>query len=216
MVCQQITPPELDLQGALSDLRALLGSLDVTANSDQRMLFPLDDTAVWLCSRVPLDPDWILVGPCGDNADLALDKHIQVQAALDAGFNVPKTLLATTSSDILSTKESFPLILKPAKSVLPLQDRLYKGSSWVCGSRRELEGSVVEWANRVPLLVRPFILGTGEGIFGLASSEGIRAWSAHRRLRMMNPHGSGCSACISQAVPEELKRPVERLIRKTG
>jgi len=32
----------------------------------------------------------------------------------------------------------------------------------------------------------------------------------------MNPHGSGSSACVSQAVPEELKSPVERLIRKAG
>jgi hypothetical protein len=68
----------------------------------------------------------------------------------------------------------------------------------------------------VPLQVQPFIVGTGEGVFGLAAPEGIRAWSAHRRLRMMNPQGSGSSACISQAVPDGLKATVEALIAQTN
>jgi len=216
VVCCEITPPEVDLQSTLSDLRSFLVSLNVSTNERRCVLLPLDDNAVWLCSRVQLDSDWILAGPYGDNVDLALDKYVQVQVALDAGFNVPKTMLVETSSNILNTMESFPLILKPAKSVSLLQNRLYKGRSWICENQGELERAVVEWANRVPLLVQPFILGIGEGIFGLATSEGVRAWSAHRRLRMMNPHGSGSSACISQMVPEELKPPIERLIRKTG
>ena len=216
VVCHEITPPEVDVQEALSDLRSLLTSLSGSIHVNRRVLFPLDDSAVWLCSRVSLDPDWILAGPSGVNADLALDKYVQFQAALDAGFNVPRTMLAETSNDILSMKESFPLILKPAKGIAPLQNRLYKSPTWICGTRKELERAVLVWANQAPLLVQPFILGTGEGIFGLATSEGIRAWSSHRRLRMMNPHGSGSSACISQTVPEELKPPIERLIRKAG
>lgn len=216
VVCHEITPPEFDIPTALSDLRALLVSLSGSVNGDHRILFPLDDASVWLCSRAPLDQDWILAGPCGDNANLALDKYVQVKAAQDAGFNVPKTRLATTSGDIPSMEESFPIILKPAHSVSPVRDSLYKGPGWICGNGGELERAVVKWANRVPLLVQPYIIGTGEGIFGLATSDGIRAWSAHRRLRMMNPHGSGSSACVSQAVPEELRSPVERLITKAG
>jgi len=216
VVCREITPPEVDNQAAFSDLRALLVSLSGSANGDQRILFPLDDAAVWLCSRVPLDKDWTLAGPCGDNADLALDKSMQIRAASDAGLNVPETRLAVTSSDLLDMEESFPLMLKPAKSVSLVGDGLYKGPGWICGNREELERGALKWANLVPLLVQPFILGTGEGIFGLATPGGIRAWSAHRRLRMMNPHGSGSSACISQAVPEELRSPVERLITRAG
>jgi hypothetical protein len=41
-------------------------------------------------------------------------------------------------------------------------------------------------------------------------------WSAHRRLRMMNPHGSGSSACTSIPVPGTLKVPIERFIRASG
>lgn len=64
--------------------------------------------------------------------------------------------------------------------------------------------------------MQPFLCGTGEGIFGFATAHGIEAWSAHRRLRMMNPHGSGSSACASQPVPEKLKGPVERMVRDAG
>ena len=65
-------------------------------------------------------------------------------------------------------------------------------------------------------LMQPFLCGTGEGIFGFATAHGIEAWSAHRRLRMMNPHGSGSSACASQPVPENLKGPVERMVKNSG
>jgi len=75
---------------------------------------------------------------------------------------------------------------------------------------------VADWAECVPLLVQPFVAGVGEGVFGVAAPEGVRAWSAHRRLRMMNPKGSGSSACISQAVPEDVRTKVEALVRATG
>jgi hypothetical protein len=86
------------------------------------------------------------------------------------------------------------------------------GRNWICANLDELNRAVAQWAERAPLLAQPFIAGTGEGIFGLATSDGVRAWSAHRRLRMMNPEGSGSSACISQPVPEDLKAKVTTLI----
>ena len=78
-----------------------------------------------------------------------------------------------------------------------------------------MEAAASKWAGDGPILVQPFISGIGEGVFGLATNQGIRAWSAHRRLRMMNPHGSGSSACSSQPVRDELRPAVERFIRDT-
>jgi len=49
----------------------------------------------------------------------------------------------------------------------------------------------------MPMLLQEFIPGTGEGFFGLATSRGVLGWSRHRRVRMMNPHGSGASACAA-------------------
>jgi hypothetical protein len=87
---------------------------------------------------------------------------------------------------------------------------------WICANAGELERACNAWGQRVPLLVQSFIGGTGEGVFGLAAPEGIRAWSAHRRLRMMNPQGSGSSACVSQPVSGDLKAAVGLLIAQTN
>jgi predicted ATP-grasp superfamily ATP-dependent carboligase len=212
----RVTPPEDDIDGAISDLQALLGSRDVHDKAERKILFPLDDAALWLCSKVMLDDGWILSGPKDNNADLALDKSIQIQAALEAGFNVPETQIATDVSDLSPPSISYPIILKPARSVSPFGNSLHKGRNWICANRDELHRALSKWTQETPFLVQPFVSGVGEGIFGLSTVQGIRAWSAHRRLRMMNPHGSGSSACISRPVPEDLKPLVDRLITSVG
>ena len=55
------------------------------------------------------------------------------------------------------------------------------------------------WHEEEPLLAQPLLRGVGEGLFGLAGPEGLMALSAHRRIRMVNPQGSGSSACASIA-----------------
>jgi predicted ATP-grasp superfamily ATP-dependent carboligase len=108
------------------------------------------------------------------------------------------------------------MILKPAECILQRDGRILHCRKWICANRGELERAVAQWGEVAPLLMQPFIDGTGEGIFGLAGADGIRAWSAHRRLRMMNPQGSGSSACVSQPVPEDIRQPTEELIRRAG
>jgi hypothetical protein len=214
IVCHEISAPESDLQAALSDLHSLLLSLSTPADGSQWILLPLDDKAVYLCNQVKLGSSWLLAGPSGYAADLALNKDLQIQAARKAGFNVPNSILARTAKDIYDfvAAESFPVILRAAECVPVYQGRVRGCPNWICANPAELDRAVAQWAEGVPLLVQPFIAGTGEGVFGVVASEGVRAWSAHRRLRMMNPEGSGSSACISQLVPDELKVKVDALM----
>jgi chitin disaccharide deacetylase len=218
VICHDICAPEIDLQTSLSDLRALIASIREHAASAQRVIFPLDDKAVFLCSKPQIGEGWTLAGPDGDNAELALNKFLQIQLADRAGFNVPETFLARSKNDIHSfiTAESFPIILKSAHCVHLARGRASTSRHWICANERELGHALEEWEERGPLLVQPFIVGTGEGIFGLSASDGIRAWSAHRRLRMMNPQGSGSSACVSQSVPENLRSNAEEFIKHSG
>jgi hypothetical protein len=218
VVCHEICPPEVDLQASLGELQSLLVSLSAEVGPDRLIVFPLDDKAVWLGSRLRPGNRWLLAGPQGANAELTLNKCLQMQAARDAGFNVPKTGLAKTANDVFSlcASESFPIILKPSECVPLRQGRLYECRKWTCANQSELERAVAAWQESVPLLVQPFIAGTGEGVFGLAAPDGIRAWSGHRRLRMMNPQGSGSSACIAQQVSEDLKSKTEEFVRRTG
>jgi predicted ATP-grasp superfamily ATP-dependent carboligase len=217
VVCHEICAPESDLQTAISELHSLMVSLSVSSDDSQWLLFPLDDKAVYLCSKIQVDDRWVLIGPQDGCADFALNKYLQTEAARNAGFKVPRTQLVRTADDILkwSDADAFPMILRPVECVPIDRGRLAAGRHWVCADPDELKRAVAKWAERIPLLAQPFIAGTGEGIFGLAAPDGVRAWSAHRRLRMMNPQGSGSSACVSQTVPEDLKAAVESLIKTT-
>ena len=143
---------------------------------------------------------------------------MQTRLAREAGFNVPHTALACTSSEVreFAKRESFPIILKAADCVPVHQGHVYTCRKWICANEGELERAIEEWKERVPLLAQAFITGVGEGVFGLAAADGIRAWSAHRRVRMMNPQGSGSSACASQSVPQDLKSTAETFIKKAG
>ncbi|HTY84382.1 MAG TPA: hypothetical protein VMB19_09185 [Silvibacterium sp.] len=180
------------------------------------ILFPCDDKAVLLSNRFPLTKNWLHAGPCGFNAELALNKHLQVQKAREAGFNVPQTRIARDANEVRAFASTlpFPIILKAADCVPTWQGRYYSCRKWICDNAPELEKALAEWRERSPLLVQPFITGIGAGLFGLAAPDGVRAWSAHRRLRMMNPQGSGSSACISQSVPEDLQTRAEALLRE--
>ncbi len=216
VICHEITPPAQDLPASLADLRALLASLDREMRGGERVLLPLDDAAVWMCSRVAPQSGWVLAGPRGDQVDLALDKYRQIRAAENAGLNVPETWIATAPDEALDADLSFPLILKSANAVSVCGDRLCARTNSICANGKELEGALSRWTRGENRLVQPFILGTGEGVFGVATPEGIEAWSSHKRLRMMNPAGSGSSACVSQPVPGELKPPIERFIGDIG
>jgi hypothetical protein len=76
--------------------------------------------------------------------------------------------------------------------------------------------AAARWDPRRPLLAQPLLHGVGEGLFGLAGTGGVHAWSAHRRVRMMNPAGSGSSACVSIPVDPALAERGERLVRAAG
>jgi hypothetical protein len=218
VVCHEICAPESDLQASLSDLRALMDSIESKSNGTPLMFFPLDDKAVWLGSKLTPDDQWLLAGPTGAQAELALNKCVQTRMAREAGFNVPQALQARTSDEVLdfAKRASFPIILKAADCVPEYQGRAYTCRKWICANQEELERAIKEWGARVPLLAQKFITGVGEGVFGLAAPEGVRAWSGHRRVRMMNPQGSGSSACASQPVPQDLRSQAEALINIAG
>ncbi len=68
-----------------------------------------------------------------------------------------------------------------------------------------------------PWLIQPLIAGKGQGVFGFVAVDGtVTALSGHRRLRMMNPHGSGASACESFAPDTDLANRVGAFLTAVG
>jgi hypothetical protein len=141
--CHEICTPEQDLQTALSELQSLISSIGSAANGIPKVLLPLDDKAIWLCSRVQLDNGWLLAGPRGAHAELALNKCLQTQLAQDAGFAVPPTRIARTSDEVFAfgQEQTFPIILRPAECIPFRQGRLQKCRKYICANPIELERS---------------------------------------------------------------------------
>lgn len=210
-----ITAPERDCSAALAELNAFLKSSFDSMHA-HHVLLPLDDVAVWLCSQIPASSGWVIAGARGSCAELALNKRLQIEAARAAGFNVPPTSIVSNVDELAARPRQFPVILRPADAVSVHENGLRKGRNWICSDEAELKVAQSTWKGNGALLAQPFLEGTGEGVFGVATGNGIVAWSSHRRLRMMNPHGSGSSGCVSQAVPAEAKAPVAALIQSSG
>jgi len=207
---REITAPEKDSAAATNELESLLTGLHLP--SRYHVFLPLDDTSLWLGSRMRVPKGWRVAGPLGEDAIFSLDKWKQIEAAQVAGFNVASSSVITNVAELEEERDCLPLMLRPVSAINHRGSALAKGHNWICSDEAELKRAAEAWQGKGALLVQPYICGGGEGVFGLAREGEVVGWSAHRRLRMMNPHGSGSSACVSQPVPNEVKASAERLI----
>lgn len=205
-----VPAPEWDAPAATAALRALMDGPDAPD-----LLLPVDDAALWLAgAALPVDPR--IAGATGDRAALALDKALQMEAAALAGFAVPPTRIVRQAAD-LAGDIPFPAIAKPALAVAVRDGRLVKDPAHFLPDRAAADRLARRLGpEAAALLIQPLIPGTGEGIFGFVGPDGVCNWSGHRRLRMMNPHGSGSSAC--RALPPEpgLRAAAEAFLKTAG
>jgi hypothetical protein len=191
-----VTPPERDVAATLRELTIELERL-LRSTDSRSGLLPLDDAALWLCTQLKPNPKLAVVGP--SHPEVALRKDLQISVAREVGFLVPKTLVAESKRHLSPAPFGFPLILKPSNAISIRENRLAKARFHICYNASEYNSAAQQFMEDEPLLVQEYISGVGEGLFGLARQHGVSAWSAHRRIRMMNPLGSGSSACVSVA-----------------
>jgi hypothetical protein len=187
-----VTAPEDDAAACVADI------VDAAHRLGAAVLLPLDDLAVWVADRTELR----VAGATGKAADFALDKRLQVAAAEDAGFAVPQR----TSSG--------PWIAKAALAAVEQDNRLIRPGG--CSAATEADVAAITEDLAGPVLVQQLLTGTGEGVFGFATPDGVRAWSGHRRVRMTDPRGSASSACRSISVDEDLRKKTDLLLASVG
>ena len=213
---EEITPADVDCQQSVQDITALAAQL-ASKSETPLVVMPLDDEAVWLCGKADLGYNTVLAGPRGQGVELALDKQKQIELARKAGFAVPATRLIQRREDAFLEPIRYPVVFKPSDAVIHAGNRLGKGRSWVCSDSAEMEAALQSWNGGSPMLLQEFIPGTGEGFFGIATPAGVKAWSRHRRVRMMNPHGSGASACLGVLEQDrEMEAAGEKFVQSGG
>jgi hypothetical protein len=204
----EITAPETDAAKAVADLRA--ARLD-----GYGVALAMDDVSLWLFDAALRDrPDLLLASAPDSQALFALDKRLQLDAARAAGLAVPATLTGDVAAGD-ADGFSYPAIAKPALAINVIDGKVSKGKSHYLGDAPEVHRFAQEHTER-PYLVQPLISGVAEGVFGFAVPGALHAMSAHRRVRMMNPHGSAASACRSILVDSQLREAVERMILAIG
>ena len=197
-----VTPPEQDACQCAAEIAIAAQKTGAIA------VLPLDDHAVWLCDQAAAadsDASLTIAGPTGDRATLALDKRDQLKLAEAAGFQVPPTTYLAGA-----TPAHGPWMVKPALAVELRERRLHRPTGGIATSAEQVEPISAGLGG--PAIVQTLIDGVGEGIFGLACQGTATVLSAHRRVRMMNPRGSGSSACRSIPVAPELICPVRDFI----
>jgi predicted ATP-grasp superfamily ATP-dependent carboligase len=197
-------------KGAIDALRRIMERADAPD-----IILPLDDLGLWLVDAA-LSTDPRIAGATGACARAALDKSLQIRAARDAGLNVPETFFVTQSEPI-GPDVPLPAILKPRFAIDVTEAGLEKGGTFYLSDKTDIAMVNTRLAGEHhSMLLQPLIRGTGEGVFGFAIQDGVIAWSGHRRLRMMNPHGSGSSACQSSIPDKETCAAINRFMANIG
>lgn len=205
----EITDPRTSVEAALAGLKKVVKSL---ANP---VLLPLDDESVWLFDEFCRREVAINAGPTGSQAKIALDKRLQISLAEKAGFDVPPTINILCNADFDQISE-FPVFVKPALAARTTNDRLGRGQAYFCQNKEELEDLSEKIDLCEPYIAQAFVKGVGEGVFGLAINGRILISSGHRRIRMMNPIGSGSSACVGINPGEAVMQNTTDFIRQIG
>jgi hypothetical protein len=202
----EVPRPEADANATIDAVRGLCENLRPVA------LLPLDDFALWVCSQVH-DAGASLAGPSGFAADCALDKSLQLEAASEAGLSNPPTQVLQNLADL--SLPDFPVMVKPARALYEVDGALKRPTGVVSANSQELRRAAAKpWPG--PVLVQHLIRGVGEGLFGHVGANGISGWSAHQRVRMVNPQGSASSACRSVPVDKNLLGPSEQFLDIIG
>lgn len=204
----EVTAPETDVLSAHKDLIAACQGVDG--------VFALDDVSLRLFADVSEQIDGVVqIHATGERAEVGLNKERQLKAAREAGLDVPEGSILTDPRD-LSPDIALPAIAKPVHAVEQSANRIIKGDVHYLMT----QGDVARFRSMDkipgPLIVQPLIHGVGEGVFGHATEDGILHWSGHRRLRMMNPHGSGSSACETLTPDIELRHRIEQMMLGLG
>ena len=165
-----ITAPELDAQQSVDDI------IDYLNNGQIAAMMPLDDSSIWLCDQINSISGLQVLGPTGKQVGLAVDKRLQIEAAKNTGISLPDTQVLYEPKDA-NNLGRFPLILKPAMAIENSHGKLRKGRMFLCADKNELEYNIESWQGDYALLAQPLYQGTGEGIFGIATDDGVYAFA---------------------------------------
>jgi predicted ATP-grasp superfamily ATP-dependent carboligase len=147
----------------------------------------------------------------------ASDKRFVARAAESLGIEVPRRVTLVDPRDretVDMAALSYPLVLKPSRSVVEAGAHRQKLGVSYAANRQELEVRLSRLPDAAyPLQLQQRIVGPGCGVFVLLWEGDTLALFAHRRIREKPPSG-GVSVYRQSIIPEpELVDQATRLLR---
>lgn len=145
----------------------------------------------------------------------ASDKARTLELARHAGFTVPETAAFATPGDgAWVPRDFFPAVLKPHRSVIPVDGvRRKVGVLHVADAASCRFALAALPAGAFPVLLQRRIRGPGEGLFALMWDGRMVATFAHRRLREKPPEGGVSVYRESITPPTELLAAGTKLLK---
>ncbi len=145
--------------------------------------------------------------PSFETYNVVSDKFALMQLAQRLDVPIPKTMFVLDGNveAVADSVKSYPVVVKPGRSIVKLDGVYVKTSVHVVFSRDEL----IQLYRRTPYLRYPSLVqqrieGHGQGVFGLFDQGRPCALFAHRRIREKPP--SGGVSVLRESIP--LSKPV--------
>jgi len=182
-------------------------------------VFPLTDVTTMLLSPeagAPRPP--ILLCAPRDSYEAVTDKARLAGIAQEVGVRIPATRICHSRSEIeaVLAAAEFPVVLKPARSRVLLDDRIVSTSVGIVKSMSAAQTYLDRqpWLASMPCLIQEFVPGHGAGIFALYGAGKPLAWFAHRRIREKPPQGGVSVLSESVGIDPKLQEAAERLLTR--
>lgn len=147
----------------------------------------------------------------------AADKNYVMKMAASLDVPVPKTFELTGKSEIskLPDNLSYPVVLKPARSRIKIDDGWHFTSVGYADNYVDLVSTLERKSEyEFPILLQERIYGPGIGIFMCCNHGEIIATFSHRRLREKPPSGGVSVLRESIPIDPDAKRYSEKLLKK--
>jgi len=133
------------------------------------------------------------------------DKPQVMEAAEAVGIAVPTQLRLDSPAGSAALQDAglrFPIVLKPARSVISMNGRRAKSAVVHVAERAALQRALAAIPEAAyPVLAQERIVGPGIGVFLLLWDDEVRAICGHRRLREKPPAG-GVSVLRESVMPD--------------
>ncbi|MEL6301930.1 MAG: ATP-grasp domain-containing protein [Pseudomonadota bacterium] len=199
------------------DTKAALASIAQCCETHRvDLLMPMTDVSTHLVqnaqgSNLPKTPC-----PPEETYETASDKGALMRVAEQIGIAIPRTEEITPGTVLRALPDtfSFPVVMKPTRSRIPLENGYLHTQVAIAKDLDHLQRlqETHRWFRDHPWLLQSYIEGVGKGAFALYDNGAPLAWFAHQRVREKPPSGGVSVLSRSAALDQRLHDSASTLL----